>query len=53
VPFLMLWGGLALGAVVGALAFVAVGIAALWFAAAAAALLALAAHRLDRPGRSQ
>lgn len=43
-PHLLLWAGLAGGAVVGAMAHGAMGLAALWPAAAAAALLALLAR---------
>lgn len=43
-PFLMLWAGLATGAVVGALTWSALGVGALWFPAAGAALLASIAH---------
>ena len=46
-PHLLLWLGLVAGAALGALAFHRLGPAALWIAAAAMALLALAAARLD------
>lgn len=46
-PHLLLWLGLVAGAALGALAFQRLGPAALWIAAAAMALLALAAARLD------
>jgi uncharacterized membrane protein YoaK (UPF0700 family) len=45
-PFLMLWASLATGAIVGALAWRALGVGALWFPAAVAALLAGAAHAI-------
>lgn len=51
VPYLLLWSGLCLGAAVGAVAYRAVGLAALWGAAAASAGLTLAvmANRALRP----
>lgn len=47
VPYLLLWTGLIAGAVAGALVHPHLGIGTLWIAAAAAALLALAALKLD------
>lgn len=43
VPFLLLWAGLAAGAIGGALLFAAIGVAALWVAAALAAMAATVA----------
>jgi uncharacterized membrane protein YoaK (UPF0700 family) len=49
-PYLLLWLGLAAGAVMGALAWHWLGVGNLWLAAAAAALLTLAARRILQPG---
>jgi uncharacterized membrane protein YoaK (UPF0700 family) len=49
-PYALLWLGLESGAVIGALAFPAIGLGGLWFAAAAAMGLAGAALFLTRPG---
>jgi uncharacterized membrane protein YoaK (UPF0700 family) len=46
-PYLLLWGGLALGAALGALAHAALGLAGLWIAAAVAAAAALLAPGLE------
>ena len=46
-PFLILWIGLVGGALAGASAYARLGLTALWIAAAAAAALTLAAHRLE------
>ena len=46
-PYLLLWAGLISGATAGALVHPQLGLGALWFAAAAAALLALVATRFD------
>lgn len=46
-PYLLLWLGLASGAVVGALVYPALGLSALWPASAVAALSAVIAARLD------
>jgi uncharacterized membrane protein YoaK (UPF0700 family) len=48
-PYLLLWAGLLIGASAGAAAYRAMGMAALWIAAAAAAFLALAARRVRSP----
>ncbi len=48
-PFLMLWAGLLAGATAGAIAYQAIGLSALWIAAAAAAGLTLAARSLPTP----
>jgi len=48
-PFLLLWAGLVAGGVAGALSFPRLGLASLWLAAGAAAVLALAAA-LITPG---
>jgi uncharacterized membrane protein YoaK (UPF0700 family) len=45
-PYLLLWLGLAAGAVLGAAAYPLLGLAALWIAAAAAAALAMVAARI-------
>jgi uncharacterized membrane protein YoaK (UPF0700 family) len=50
-PYLILWLGLVVGAVGGALSHARIGLAALWGAVVAAALIAAAAARL-KPGRS-
>ncbi len=47
-PYLMLWAGLVLGAVAGAASYRTFGLASLWFAAIAAAILALIAAALER-----
>ncbi len=47
--YALLWAGLVTGAASGALAFSAFGVAALWLAAGFAALVALAAMRIDTP----
>ncbi len=46
-PYLLLWLGLAAGAVAGALVYPALGLSALWLAATAAAVSAAIAWRLD------
>jgi uncharacterized membrane protein YoaK (UPF0700 family) len=46
-PFLILWIGLACGALAGAAIYARVGLAALWIAAVLAAALVLVAHRLE------
>lgn len=46
-PFALLWAGLATGAVIGALAYAAIGLAALWIAAGAAFMAALFAWQFD------
>jgi uncharacterized membrane protein YoaK (UPF0700 family) len=46
-PFLLLWVGLVAGGALGALAYQALGMHALWFAAAAAALVAAFVARID------
>jgi uncharacterized membrane protein YoaK (UPF0700 family) len=45
-PFLTQWAGLAAGAVAGALTWTMLGVGALWFPAAGAALLAIVAHAI-------
>ncbi len=45
-PYLMLWSGLIIGAVCGAAAFAQFGLASIWIAAFAAAVLALALRRV-------
>lgn len=50
VPYLLLWGGLVAGATLGALAYAAFGLRALWFAAlAASAMAAFAATTREEP----
>ncbi len=46
VPYLLLWAGLVVGAIVGASVYAAIGLNSLWFAAAASAALAVAARRI-------
>lgn len=46
-PYLLLWLGLVGGAVLGAILYVRIGMAALWIATALATLLTLAARKLD------
>ncbi len=47
-PYALLWSGLVTGAIIGALAFPAIGLAGLWFAAGIAIVLSGAAFLLDR-----
>ena len=48
-PYALLWAGLAGGAVIGAFAYAAIGLATLWIAAGAAFLAALFAWWFDEP----
>jgi uncharacterized membrane protein YoaK (UPF0700 family) len=48
IPYLLLWFGLLLGAIFGALAYPHVGLGSLWLASAAAILLALFANHMTR-----
>ncbi|MGC6331299.1 YoaK family protein [Rhizorhabdus sp. FW153] len=52
-PFLLLWSGLVVGAVVGALAYARLGAGALWVAAGVAGLLSLWGAWLQLTGRDQ
>jgi len=45
-PYIVLWGGLVVGAVTGAATYTLVGLGGLWFAAAVAAVFAIIARRL-------
>jgi uncharacterized membrane protein YoaK (UPF0700 family) len=47
IPYLLLWLGLVAGAVAGSMGYLRIGMASLWIAATAAALLALAAGRSE------
>lgn len=45
-PYLMLWMGLVMGAIIGAATYSEIGLSCLWFAAATSAALALASRRI-------
>ena len=53
IPFFLLWSGFVSGATLGALAHASVGLASLWVASAAAAVLALSAPRLAPPAAAE